>query len=203
MCVMQTDLFEGASAVAVSQKKEWLEILTDIEHRNRFTIDFDGRDGVLLAVEEGRGWKGFLLGSMRPYTLVVLTRDKRPVLRMHAPFRWMHPEIAVMDPGGKPLGRVRKRFTFPHTRYDVSDAHGREIFDIARGLLKAWTFTIRRDGQDVAAITKRWSGLGREMFTDADRFQLQFPEITDPTERKILLGALFLLDFTHFEEGGS
>jgi hypothetical protein len=44
---MQTDLFEGASTVAVSQKKEWLEILTDFEHRNAFTIDFDGRDGVL------------------------------------------------------------------------------------------------------------------------------------------------------------
>lgn len=202
MRVMQPDLFEGASAVKVSQKKEWLEILTDIENRNRFTIDFDGRDGVLLASEEGSGWKRFLLGSMRPYTLLIQTREKKPVLRMHAPFRWIHREITVMDVAGKPLGTVRKRFTFPHTRYDVFDAHGRTIFEIARGFVKQWTFTVRRDGNDVAVLTKRWSGLGREMFTDADRLQLQFPEITDPTERKILLGALFLIDFAHFEKGG-
>jgi uncharacterized protein YxjI len=202
MRAMQPDLFEGAATVAVSQKKEWLEILTDIENRNRFTIDFDGRDGVLLASEEGGGWKRFLLGSMRPYTLLIQTREKKPVLRMHAPFRWIHREITVMDATGKPLGTVRKRFTIPHTRYDVFDTRGGRIFEIARGFVKAWTFTIRRDGQDVAVISKRWSGLGREVFTDADRFQLHFPGISDPTERKILLGALFLIDFAHFEKGG-
>ena len=202
MRTMQPDLFEGAATVAVSQKKEWLEILTDIENRNRFTIDFDGRDGVLLASEEGGGWKRFLLGSMRPYTLLIQTREKKPVLRMHAPFRWIHREITVMDANGKPLGTIRKRFTIPHTRYDVFDTRGRRVFEIARGFVKVWTFTIRRDGQDVAVISKRWSGLGREVFTDADRFQLHFPEISDPTERKILLGALFLIDFAHFEKGG-
>src|SRR5688500_17018462 len=94
---MQTDLFEGASTVAVSQKKEWLEILTDFEHRNAFTIDFDGRDGVLLAAEEGSRWKRFFMGSMRTYTLVIQTREKKPVLRTHSPFRWIHPEIRVME----------------------------------------------------------------------------------------------------------
>jgi uncharacterized protein YxjI len=200
---MQPDLFEGTSTVAVSQKKEWLEILTDIEKRNRFTIDFDGREGVLLASEESGSWTRFLLGSMRPYTLLVQTREKKPVLRLHAPFRFIHREISVMDANGTPLGRVRKRFTFPHTRYDVFDANGRNLFEIARGFVKAWTFTIRRNGQDVAVITKKWSGVGREVFTDADRFHLQFPEVTDPTMRKILLGALFLIDLQHFEKSGS
>ena len=202
MRVMQPDLFEGAATVAVSQKKEWLEILTDFESRNRFTIDFDGRDGVLLAAEEGGGWTRFFLGSMRPYTIAIMTREKKPVLRMHAPFRWMHPEIAVTEVNGKPLGIVRKRFTFPHTRYDVFDANGRRLFVIGRGVLKAWTFPIRRDGQEVGVIRKRWRGLTLEVFTDADRFQLEFADIPDPVERKILLGALFLLDFKHFEESG-
>jgi uncharacterized protein YxjI len=202
MRAMQPDLFEGASVVKVSQKKEWLEILTDFESRNRFTIDFDGRDGVLLAAEESSSWTRFVLGSMRPYTLVIQTREKKPVLRMHARLRFIHREISVMEANGKLLGTVRRRFTFIHTRYDVFDATGRAIFEIARGFVKAWTFPIRRDGQDVAVIAKRWSGFGREMFTDAERFQLHFQEITDPAERKILLGALFLLDFTHFEESG-
>ncbi len=202
MRAMQPDLFEGAGTVAVSQKKEWLEILTDIESRNRFTIDFDGRDGVLLAAEEGSGWKRFFLGSMRPYTIVIQTRERKPVLRMHAPFRWLHPEITVTEVNGKPLGIVRKRFTFPHTRYDVLDAHGHRLFEIGRGLLKAWTFPIRRDGQEVGVIRKRWRGISLEVFTDADRFQLDFANVPDPIERKILLGALFLLDFKHFEESG-
>jgi uncharacterized protein YxjI len=203
MRAMSADLFEGSPTVTVSQKKEWLEILTDFERRNRFSIDLEGRAGALLAREEGSRWHRFFLGSMRPYTLVIETPEKKPVLHLHAPFRFIHREIGVADALSKPLGRVRKRFTFPHTRYDVYDARGRPLFEIARGFVKAWTFTIRRDGRDVAVITKRWSGVGREIFTDADRFQLQFREVTDPTERKILLGALFVIDLTHFEESGS
>jgi uncharacterized protein YxjI len=203
MRAMHADLFEGSPTVTVSQKKEWLEILTDFERRNRYAIDFDGRDGVLLAVEETPFWQRFLLGSMRPYTLHIRTRDNKPVLRLFAPFRWIHREIQVSDASGKLLGRVRKRFTFPHTRYDVFDAHDRRILEIGRGIVHIWTFPIRRDGEEVAQITKRWSGIGREVFTDADRFQLRFPDITDATERRILLGALFLIDLRHFEESGS
>jgi uncharacterized protein YxjI len=199
---MQTDLFEGAPTVSVSQSKEWLEIFTGFEQRNRFSLEIGGRKGALLAAEEGSGWERFFLGSMRPYTLVILQPDGKPVLNLHAPFRFIHREIFVTTPEGKPLGRVRKRFTFPHTRYDVFGEHDQHLFEIARGFLKVWTFTIRCDGRDVAVITKRWSGLGKEMFTDADHFQLQFEDVKDPGERRILLGALFLIDFTHFEKGG-
>jgi hypothetical protein len=107
-----------------------------------------------------------------------------------------------MEANGKSLGSVRKRFTFLHTRYDVFDAQDRRLFEIGRGILKAWTFPIRREGQEVGVIRKRWKGLTREVFTDADRFQVEFSAIDDPVERKILLGALFLLDFKHFEESG-
>ena len=71
-----------------------------------------------------------------------------------------------------------------------------------RGFVKMWTFTINEDSREVAVITKRWSGLGKEMFSDADRFQLQFPQVKDPVHRQILLGALFLIDLKHFEKGG-
>jgi uncharacterized protein YxjI len=203
MRAMHADLFEGSPTVTVSQKKEWLEILTDFERRNRFSIALEDRDGALIAREEGSRWARIFLGSMRPYTLVIETPQGKPVLRLHAPFRFIHREILVTDAHSKRIGRVRKRFTFPHTRYDVYDASGRHLFEIARGFVHIWTFTIRRDGVDHAVITKRWSGIGREVFTDADRFQLQFQQVIDPVERRILLGALFLIDFQHFEQGGS
>jgi uncharacterized protein YxjI len=199
---MQPDLFEGAPTVSVSQVREWLEIFPGFEQRNRFNLDFGGKTGALLAAEEGSRWQRFFLGSMRPYTLVILQPNGKPVLKLHAPFRFIHREIFIHTADGKQLGRVRKRFTFPHTRYDVFGEHDQLLFEIARGFVKAWTFTIRRDGRDLAVITKHWSGVAKEMFSDADRFQLQFADIKDPIERRILLGALFLIDFTHFENGG-
>lgn len=199
---MNNDLFEGAETVTVSQSKEWLEIFTGFETRNRFSVDFGGKAGALLAAEEGNRWLRFFLGSARPYSLRVVYRDGKTALLMHAPFRFFKREIEVRTSGDKLLGTVRKRITFPHTRYDIFDASGRQIFEIARGFVKAWTFTVKQDGRDVAVIGKRWSGLGKEMFTDADRFQLQFQQVSDPVHRQILLGALFLIDLKHFEKSG-
>jgi hypothetical protein len=85
----------------------------------------------------------------------------------------------------------------------VFDARQAPLFEIARGLLKAWTFRVLRAEREVATIVKRWSGLGRETFTDADRFTLEFADVRDVTQRKLLLGALFLIDIQHFETSGS
>ena len=70
----------------------------------------------------------------------------------------------------------------------------------------------------MGTITKQWSGLGKEMFTDADNFGINFPMDLDVKVREhcfaalpviiiqfsqmkaTLLGALFLVDFMYFEK---
>lgn len=42
-------------------------------------------------------------------------------------------------------------------------------------------------------ITKQWSGLSREMFTDADQFGINFPMDLDVRMKAVLLGACILI----------
>lgn len=49
------------------------------------------------------------------------------------------------------------------------------------------------DGAEVGKITKQWSGLAREMFTDADHFGISFPMDLDVKVKATLLGACFLI----------
>lgn len=42
-------------------------------------------------------------------------------------------------------------------------------------------------------------GLAKELFTDADNFFVTFPPNSTSTQRALLLGALFLIDFLYFE----
>ena len=80
------------------------------------------------------------------------------------------------------------------------DNSGQEIFKLFGPILHPWTFNILKDGNEIGKITKKWSGLGKEAFTDADNFGVTFP-IDLPLEQKsILLGAVFLIDFVHFED---
>jgi hypothetical protein len=60
---------------------------------------------------------------------------------------------------------------------------------------------IFRDGkQRVGRITKQWSGLLREAFTDADFFGVCFPMDLDINIKACLLLAAFLIDFIFFEK---
>ena len=53
---------------------------------------------------------------------------------------------------------------------------------------------------EVGKISKQWSGLLREAFTDSDNFGISFPMDLDVRMKATLIGALFLIDFMFFEK---
>lgn len=52
-------------------------------------------------------------------------------------------------------------------------------------------------GETVGKISKQWSGLAREIFTDADFFGITFPMDLDVRMKAVLLGATFLIVSTY------
>ena len=79
------------------------------------------------------------------------------------------------------------------------DATGRETYQLYGPLLHPWTFEIRQGDKVVGRIVKKWTGIGKEALTDADTFGLTFPPGCTVTQKAVLLGAVLLLDFVHFE----
>ncbi|XP_019789879.1 phospholipid scramblase 1 isoform X2 [Tursiops truncatus] len=55
------------------------------------------------------------------------------------------------------------------------------------------------DKYAVGKISKQWTGLVRELFTDVDNFGIQFPLDLDVKMKAVMLGACFLIDFMFFE----
>lgn len=49
------------------------------------------------------------------------------------------------------------------------------------------------DGTQVGKISKQWSGLARELFTDADNFGISFPMNLDVRMKAVMLGACILI----------
>jgi hypothetical protein len=45
----------------------------------------------------------------------------------------------------------------------------------------------------VGLISKQWSGIAREAFTDADLFGISFPMDLDVKMKAVMLGACFLI----------
>lgn len=192
-----------AKRLLIRQKREWGEILTGFETRNRFEICDEEGNVVGMAAEEKTGLGGVLLrnlfGRCRASRVHIYGPDEQEVGLGEKPFRFYFHRMEARD-RGRGIGAIQRRFSILHRKFTVEDAQGREVLEIVSPFIRIWTFKVRRDGEDVALIRKKWGGLLKEAFTDADVFGMEYlVDDLDPDTRKLLLVATFLIDFTCFE----
>lgn len=192
---------EATDTYLVRQQKEWGEILSGFECRNKYAITDESGRQLFYAAEVGGSTVGRLfLTSQRPWTIHILDPQGQKVLEVKRPFRWYFHEAEIFDAGGRSLGRIRRRWSWVRRLYDLYDENGQTVAELFGPILHPWTFEIRRDGRSIGKIAKKWSGLGKEMFTKADNFGVTFPSSLDTPDKSRLLGAVFLIDFVHFEK---
>ena len=193
-----------AQSLFIRQKKEWGEILTGFETRNKYSIMNVQGNQILEAEEEGGSFATVLsrlfLTYLRPFTISIFSADGNEIFVLDRPFRFYFHELNVRKPDGTLLGKIKRRFALLRRIYDVLDRSEREIFQLFGPILRPWTFLIKKDDQEQGKIVKKWSGLAKEVFTDADHFGINFPKGADTNQKAVFLGALFLIDFVHFEK---
>lgn len=198
-------LLRTQKRVLVKQIKEWGEIFTGFETRNRFDVADENGKVFLHAAEEGGGIGAFFLrsflGPMRAAKvhLVLSEVASKTVARGEKPFRFYFHRMEAYD-GARNVGAIQRRFSILHRIFTVFDAEGRERFTIRSPLFRIWTFKVLNGEREVAMISKRWAGLLKEAFTDADVFGVEYEDAAlTEDDRFLLLIATFLIDFTCFE----
>ena len=195
-------MLEKYESLTVRQQVEILQVFTGLETENRYKI-LDPNDNELLFAYEGSGFMGRqFLGGHRPLTINIIDGEGKHLLIARRKFFWFFSHMEFFSPDDSLVGRMQRRLKLIGRRFDLFDENGHAGF-IDGPLLRPHTFWIRLDGVESARITKRWSGLSREMFTAADTFHVEF---TDPTlsesMRWLTLGAAFAIDLDFFEDRG-
>ena len=197
------DKLAAVDALVVQQQKEWGEILSGFETKNKYVV-MDAAGGTLYAAAEVGG--SFLgrtfLKAARPFTIKLLGLDGSLVLEVRRPFRFFFHQADVLDAQGGLIGTIKRRWSVVRRIYTVLDGTGREMLQLFGPILHPWTFEIRDRGRTVGKVTKKWSGLLKEGFTDADNFGVTFPADWDVELKALFVGAVFLIDFVHFEDTG-
>jgi hypothetical protein len=187
----------------VSQIMEWGEILTGFETKNKYAVLDRSGNELYIAVEEGGSTiMRWFLRALRPFEMNIRTYDYQLVLRVVRPFRFYFHQLNIFDSQGVLLGTIQRQFSLLRRIYSVLDSSGRELFQLFGPILHPWTFEIKRGVSRHGTITKKWSGLLKEAFTDADNFGVSFPVEWDKNIKALFLGAVFLIDFVHFENSG-
>ena len=187
----------------VKQEVELLEVFMGFETANRYSIRTPDGAELLYAYEESGMLSRQFLRSHRPLTIHFVDSDGNEVFTAERGFFWMFSHLYVGNEEGKLIGSLQRNFKVFGRRISMLDPEGTKRSEIRGGLFRPHTFMVYSEGDEVARITKRWSGLGRELFTDADTFHVGMNlERVDQEFATIVLAAAISIDLDFFERGG-
>ncbi|CAG5127220.1 unnamed protein product [Candidula unifasciata] len=197
----------------VKQKIEAIEAFTGFETNNKYEIKNTMNQRVYVAVEDTCCCTRNCCGSARPFDMKIMDNHKKEVMHLSRPLRCSTccfpcclQKLIVEAPKGSVIGYVRQAWSCFHPRYKINDASDHTLLRVKGPCCRCnmcgdieFEITSADGETHVGEITKQWSGLGKEIFTDADNFGVTFPLDLDTKTKATVLGAVFLIDFMYFE----
>ena len=191
--------------IIVKQDTEMANVLLSIDAANRYIIMDTNGQNLGIAAEESSGVGGFLLRQLlnnnRPCNLHIYDNKGVQIATGKKPFRFIFTEMSATTDGVL-IGRTRRRFNMAKRKYTI-DVDGSSGLAIQSRLLKFGNieFKVTRNNSVVAVISKKYEGLMKMAFTQADTFFISFKDKNlTLNERFTLLYTLFLIDFDVFEQ---
>ena len=137
-----------------------------------------------------------------PFTVDISDTDGQKLLTIKRGFTLFRSRVNVLDGQGQKLGSYQQRLLSVGGKLEVLDRMDQSIA-MLEGDWKGWDFTFKdKQGRPMAKVTKKWAGLGKELFTTADNYVVDVnPEVTDPALKKLVLAAAFCVDMVFKERG--
>ncbi|XP_023287006.1 phospholipid scramblase 3-like [Seriola lalandi dorsalis] len=119
------------------------------------------------------------------------------------------PQMEVQAPPGTTIGFIKQDWHPFVPRFSIQGANKETVMKLegpcfACNCCGDVNFELKGKDSDkpIGRISKQWSGLLKEVFTDTDNFGIQFPLDMDVKMKAVLMGACFLIDFMFFEKVG-
>ncbi|TEA25793.1 hypothetical protein DBR06_SOUSAS1210080, partial [Sousa chinensis] len=188
-------------------------VLTGFETCNKYEIKNSLGQRIYFAAEDTDCCTRNCCGPSRPFTMRILDNMGREVITLDRPLRCTSccfpcclQEIEIQAPPGVPVGYVTQTWHPCLPKFTLQNERREDVLRLTGPCIVCSCcadvdFEIKSldDKYVVGKISKQWTGLVRELFTDVDNFGIQFPLDLDVKMKAVMLGACFLIDFMFFE----
>jgi uncharacterized protein YxjI len=107
----------------------------------------------------------------------------------------MRSRVQVHDQNDRFLGTFQQRLLSVGGRFDVLGPNDEELCTL-QGKWTSWDFRFLAGDQELAHVTKKWAGIGKELFTSADNYVLEISDAVsaDSPIRQLVLAAVMCID---------
>ena len=131
---------------------------------------------------------------LTPFHVEITTPSGEPVCSVRRGFlSWL---VEILDERQEKIGSFQQHIWSIGGAFTVLGASGKELCQL-KGSWTGWNFRfVTDDGTEFAHVTKKWSGVGKELFTSADNYVLEIEDSVpaDNPLRQIIFSAVMCID---------
>lgn len=122
-----------------------------------------------------------------PFHVEVNTPSGEAVLAVKRGVSLFVSKVDVLDEDDERVGGFKQKlFSWTSTFYVLGDQD--QQLCTLKGKWTSWEFNFEHNGKSLAKVTKKWDGLARQLFTDADTYMLEISdEVPEDNPLRILI----------------
>jgi uncharacterized protein YxjI len=130
-----------------------------------------------------------------PFDIQVRAPGGEQVVRITRGIAIFLSKVDVHDEADRVVGGFKQKFFSIGGAFEVCDAADRVLCSL-KGTWTGWDFRFSQEGRELGHVTKKWSGIGKELFTSADNYVLEIsPTVAaDDPVRELILAAVLCID---------
>lgn len=125
-----------------------------------------------------------------------------PVLSIKRGFTFLRAKVKVVAGDGRSLGYFKSKLISIGGGFNVFDNADQQVAEV-KGNWKGWDFRfLNKQGREIGTVTKKWAGLGKELFTSADNYIISLTDLSgaSPDAASLLLAAGLAIDVVYKEK---
>lgn len=139
--------------------------------------------------------------ALTPFEIDIRGLDGKRIIKVKKGLSLILSKIEVFDENDKLIGLFKQKL-FPnfYPKFEMFDEK-ENLVSILKGNLIGWNFEFLKDENTIATVTKKWSGIGKEMFTSADNYMLEIKDTVDKADplRLLIFAAVICIDMVFKE----
>lgn len=168
---------------------------------NNFDVyDPESGEMILECREEKLGFFTKLLRftdykRMTPFDIQIRTPSGEQIIRVSRGISLFLSTVSVFNEHDERIGGFKQKFFSIGGAFRVLGPNDGVLCEL-KGKWTGWDFRFVRDNVEFAHVSKKWAGLGKELFTSADNYVLEMSEQIplDNPMRQLIMAAVMCID---------
>lgn len=132
---------------------------------------------------------------MTPFDIQIRTPEGKQIIRVTRGISIFLSKVQVLDENNRVVGMFKQKFFSLGGAFTIYNAREKPVCQL-KGKWTGWDFKFLDGQTELAHVTKKWAGIGKELFTSADNYVLKISDSVpgDNMARLLIVAAVMCID---------